>query len=168
MMYAIFAFFAGVLTKFADDYSERKVKKGIYSLLLGISYAIAIVVSGYLNIEILSLIAGVTVGTIMSGKIDKVEHVVAILIILGYVIANVSDILFPIVIAFAISSFLDEGFHEMSNGIRGIWGMLARERLLTPVVALILSIYSLNYFIYIVVFDIGYKLASVGSNSQKT
>ncbi|MGB9634921.1 MAG: hypothetical protein ACP5H8_01690 [Candidatus Micrarchaeia archaeon] len=167
MLYVVFAFLAGLLTKFADDYSERKSKKGTYSLILGISYAIAIVVSSHLNIEVLSLIAGVVVGTVISGKIDRVEHIVAILIILGYIVLNINRIVFPIVVAFAISSFIDEGFHEMSNGMRGVWGLLARERIVTPLIALLLSVYSVSYFLYIVAFDIGYKLANISFNRNR-
>jgi hypothetical protein len=162
MIYLLFAFIAGFLTKVADDYSERKKKSLFFSIPLGLLYGAAIGISGLLNTKLISQIGGIVVGNTLAFKIDRLEHFIAVGVVLAlalYAGYNGATVDVAILIAFIIAAFADEKLHDMGEKAASNKKMILEARLITPITALTFAFFEISYLLYIVAFDIGYHLA---------
>ncbi len=158
MIYIAIAFISGMMTKIADNYSEleRGKKFWVNSALIGLLYGSAIVSAVFLNQELMPLIAGIVVGNAFAGKVDALEHIIAVSIILGIIAMQIQSgisVEFTALAVFSVSAFADETLPFF------IKHKAVKLRLITPIVALlyaVLHIYS--YALYIIAFDVGYKI----------
>lgn len=170
MLYVIFAFIAGFLTKVADNYSERKRKSLALSVPLGLIYGVAIGISGLLNTKIISQVGGIVIGNTLALKVDSIEHYVAVLAILafaayaGYAGATADA---AIIVAFAISAFADEKMHDAAQKYSGNRRAIMGARLITPITALAFAYFELSYLMYIVAYDLGYHLVEITGTKRK-
>ncbi|MEM3364723.1 MAG: hypothetical protein QXS93_04435 [Candidatus Micrarchaeia archaeon] len=162
MIYVVFALIAGFLTKVADSYSERKRKSILISAPLGVIYGCAIGISSLLNNTLLPLIGGVVLGNTLALKIDKIEHYIGVMVILAFAVyagmlgATVNP---AILFAFVIAAFADEKLHDLSNKAVGNRKAILQARLVTPITALAFAVLDVSYLLYIVAFDLGYRVA---------
>ncbi len=161
MIFVIFALIAGFLTKLADKYSEKKERRRIIGAVYGIIYGLAIVVGGLLAPELASLIVGITIGNVFAGKIDRMEHIIALFIIMAFAIYSINSINLAILAGFAIAAFADEVMHEYSKKLKGLAGRITEMRIISPMFALGLLPITWVCFVYIVSFDVGYSIRTL-------
>ncbi len=162
MIYLIFAFIAGFLTKVADDYSERKKKSLFFSIPMGLLYGTAIGISGLLNTKLISQIGGIVIGNTLALKIDRLEHFIAVGVVLAltvYAGYNGATVDVAILVAFLIAAFADEKLHDLGGTATGNRKTVLEARLITPITALTFAFFEISYLLYIVAFDLGYHLA---------
>ena len=143
MMYLITAFMGGLLTKVGDE------SKGLSEYPLGTLYGLFIALSVYLNPTLSSLVAGITLGNLLMGKVDAAVHWVALLPIGAAVLLWPPDLF---ILPFFLAAFLDEWFHERSKGILS-------QRVLCPLAALFFLPVEISYLLAILSFDGGYRLS---------
>ncbi|MCX8206131.1 MAG: hypothetical protein N3H30_02785 [Candidatus Micrarchaeota archaeon] len=158
MLYIIPAIIGGATTKVADDYSERKQRALHISILLGVIYGAAIAAAIITEPALLPLIAGATAGNIAAGKIDRKEHMIAAAIILLTCALLWKWDALPLAIAFACAAFADEWLHEKSSEYAGAVALLAKFRLTLPILCLMLAPLSIAYAVYIIAYDVSYRL----------
>jgi hypothetical protein len=169
MIYIITSIIAGFLTKITDEYSERDRKTIFTSIGLGLFYGIAIGFCVFLNAGLLSIVAGVSIGNSFAGKIDKIEHLIALATIFCFVYTVMQS--YPIdpalMVLFSIASFLDETLKEISKKVKGIAKTIFENRLLVPISTLPMITINPNLFIFMIAFDIGYRIANFIQNKRQ-
>lgn len=162
MIYVVFALIAGFLTKVADGYSERRRKNILISAPLGVIYGSAIGISGLLNTRLIPLIGGVVIGNTLALKVDRIEHYIGVMVILAFAVyaGMLGATADPaVLLAFVIAAFADEKLHSLGDKAEGNRKTVLQARLVTPITALAFAVLDVSYLLYIVAFDIGYKMA---------
>lgn len=146
------AFIAGVLVKLTDFLGDKRNK---WAILFGILYGLAI---GYLisNAPFSMLFLGALFAQAIAGKIDRFSHV------LGFALALLSAFYFgfPIIQLFPVLFFLVFAYLDELK-LKGRLKTFSKYRLFLKIGALLFFLFSLdwNYFLGILVFDIGYLIA---------
>jgi len=158
MLYLIPSILSGYLTKICDDYSEQKNKQFLYSLIFSLLYTFTIIFCAILQPVLLPLIVGVVVGNIFANKIDAREHLMASSLIIIYYLFNFLIDTIWIFFLFTFSSFLDEFLHELGEKLKKNY---LTSRFISPFIAFVISyiLWDFSYVIFMVLFDIGYKIA---------
>ena len=158
MLYLVPSLLSGYLTKICDDYSEQKNKEIIFSFLFSLLYAFAIILCGLIQPVLIPLIAGVVVGNIFANKIDTREHVLAVILIIGFYIFTFQIETIWIFFIFVFASFLDETLHEIGGKFKKEY---LESRFITPFIAFVISyiLWDFSFVLFMVLFDIGYRIA---------
>lgn len=158
MLYLIPSLLAGYLTKICDDYSEQKNKQILFSFLFSSLYAFAIILCGLIQPVLIPLIAGVVVGNIFANKIDTREHLLAVILIIGFYLFNFQIETIWIFFIFVLTSFFDETLHEIGSKFKKEY---LESRFITPFIAFVISyvLWDFSFVLFMVLFDIGYRLA---------
>ena len=158
MLYLIPSLLSGYSTKICDDYSEQKRKEIIFSLIFSLLYSLSIILCAILQPSLLPLIAGVVVGNIFANKVDAREHVLAVILIIGFYILNFQQATIWIFFSFAFTSFFDESLHEYGTKNKKSY---LTSRFLSPLLAFLLSLYlwDFSFVLFMVLYDVGYRMA---------
>ncbi len=146
------AFLAGILVKFTDWLVDERKKKSNFAYLSAAIYGIII---GYLasTASFATLFAAALLAQLFAGKIDRKPH------ILGFVLGLLSFIYFGIVIpnVLLFGYFLILGFLDEADFIKQLKPLLKYRPFLKIGTFILIFFGSIQYFLAIVVFDLGYE-----------
>ncbi|MFH1520330.1 MAG: hypothetical protein ABID61_01665 [Candidatus Micrarchaeota archaeon] len=162
LIFFVLAFLAGFLVKVVDWMDDEKKKPSWFKLPLGFAYGILI---GYIisTASFGLLFLGALLAQVLARKIDTISHrfgfLVAILSLLYFGFPGIEPIF---LLYFMVLAFLDE------EDYIGKWRLLAELRPFLKIGALTMVFFGrFDYFIGIILFDIGYTVFGTVSKSIK-
>ena len=159
MIFFFLSFLAGSLVKLTDDIEDKNLNiHRLYSIPTGLAYGFAMGYLMLIDINASFLFGGITIGCLITGKIDSRGHYFGISAIL-YVVFLYGVKLSPLVLLIATLAALD----EIKDIIRipKFIDFVFEYRLILKLgilILVILKILGLNALIVIFAFDIAYIL----------
>ncbi len=163
-------FFCGFLTKFTDNLVDQAYlpKRQWIASLAGLGYGL---IAGYLltaSQEFATIIAAITVGVLLAGKIDARPHQLAIAAIIAFIVVfSLSKVSLVLVAFFAGLGLLDEALNDLMDRLKEkrkankIMQRIVSARLSLEIGAMAVGLATgnWNYFLAVFSFDLAYNTA---------
>lgn len=154
----------GVLTKLADlQVDEKKFFFKNAQYITGVAYGILGGLLLTLDARFAELFFGVLVGVIVTTKIDKLPHRLAVaFVVFTIALLGIPKVSFPLVAFFSLFAAGDEWLHEKTAKRKGriseLLAFLGKNRLLLEVATLLVGVATGEwiYLLAIILFDVGY------------
>tara|TARA_Y100000310_G_scaffold319675_1_gene375234 strand:+ start:654 stop:1187 length:534 start_codon:yes stop_codon:yes gene_type:complete len=165
----VLLFFAGVIVKIADEFSDASEKENYTGIIFGLIYGLLLGIAMASNIVIATIWAGIIFALILKNKFDSITHLTGLITIaLTIIFINNFELSLGFAIIYFFGSLLDEklndffDFNNAKNFGKKALKFIAQHRLVTEIFGIVIAIVLAEplYWFGVLSFDIGYQLVT--------